>query len=75
MEVLPPLPVGHALEGMTASQAQMKTLALGNSLAPARRFAPERDGFWDDYRYEIDPSFPALAEEVALHRHNLTQTA
>lgn len=29
----------------------MRSLALGNGRAPVRRFEPDRDGWWDDYRF------------------------
>jgi 1-acyl-sn-glycerol-3-phosphate acyltransferase len=35
-----------------------------------RRFDPDRDGFWDGYRYEIDPAFPELAAKVVAHRRS-----
>jgi len=43
-------------------------MALDPSNAPARRFVPERDGWWDEYRYEIDPDFPELAAQLAERR-------
>ncbi len=39
----------------------MKAEAMA-SVVPARRFEPERDGWWDDYHYRIDPDFAAIAE-------------
>ena len=68
MHVLEPLPVGEARRRMTALQTQMKELALAPGTAPARRFDPDRDGFWDDYSYEIDAAFPEVARQVAEHR-------
>jgi hypothetical protein len=49
-------------------QDRLKAVALAGRMAPPRRFVPERDGFWDDYAYEIDPAFPELAERIARHR-------
>lgn len=49
-------------------ERRMKRLALDPSTAPARRFEPSRDGWWDDYRYEIDPDFPVLAGRLARRR-------
>lgn len=49
-------------------ERRMKALALDSSTAPARRFDPDRDGWWDGYRYEIDPDFPALANRLARRR-------
>ena len=68
MQVLAPIPPGEAVARAGELEAHMKGLALGSDMAPARRFRPEVDGFWDDYSYEIDPSFPELASLVARHR-------
>ena len=72
MTVLPPLPVGKAVTSMPDLEARMKTMALENTGAPARRFDPERDGYWDGYTFEIDPRFPEVAEMVASHRTSLS---
>jgi 1-acyl-sn-glycerol-3-phosphate acyltransferase len=50
----------------------MKKRAVANRDAPARRFDPDRDGWWDDYRYEIDPDFADLHARVARHRSATT---
>ncbi len=68
MKVLDPLPVGAAVAGMGEIEHTMKRVALSPKMAPARRFDPERDGYWDDYSYEIDSAFPEVAELVARHR-------
>lgn len=49
-------------------QRRMKTVALCGSLPDPRRFVPERDGFWDGFRYDIDADFPALQTQVEQHR-------
>lgn len=49
-------------------ERRMKEIALDPSTAAPRQFVPERDGWWDDYRYEIDPDFPDLARRVAAHQ-------
>ena len=67
MEVLEPIAPQEARGALPALQARMKQKAL-EAGAPARRFVPERDGWWDDYRYEIDPAFPDLAQRVERHR-------
>ena len=72
MTVLPPLPIGEAVVSMQETEATMKTMALENTGAPARRFNPERDGYWDGYSFEIDPRFPKLAEQIASHRSSLS---
>jgi len=68
VRVLPSLP--SEMDAMTFRhlEQQMKTLALDPSTAPARRFDPDCDGWWDEYRYEIDPDFPVLANRLALRR-------
>jgi len=68
MTVLPPLPIGEAVVSMQETETTMKTMALESTAAPARRFDPERDGFWDGYAFEIDPRFPELAALIAAHR-------
>jgi len=68
MRVLNPLPVGGGVDGMRELERTMKRAALSPKMAPARRFDPERDGYWDDYSYEIDPDFAEVAELVAAHR-------
>ena len=65
--VLPPIAVGTATPAMRDLERRMKAMAL-RAEAPARRFLPERDGWWDGYSYEIDPDFGALAARVAAHR-------
>lgn len=49
-------------------QDALKAAALGGTMAPPRRFVPERDGWWDGYAFRIDPAFPALAARVAARR-------
>lgn len=49
-------------------EATMKQIAIENTHAAPRRFHPERDGWWDGYRYEIDEAFTDLAEIVRRHR-------
>jgi 1-acyl-sn-glycerol-3-phosphate acyltransferase len=69
VRVLPALsPTGLEDETVRNLERRMKRMALDGSMAPARRFDPDRDGWWDDYRYEIDPDFPDLANRLALRR-------
>ena len=67
VDVLPPVPPGEAGSLWEATERRMKEVALA-SATPPRRFDPARDGFWDEYRYEIDPAFPDVARQVASHR-------
>lgn len=67
MVVLPPIEPEVAALAIPELQARMKRIALEGDPS-ARRFVPERDGWWDGYRYEIDPEFPELAARVARHR-------
>lgn len=55
----------------TALQGAMKNLALEQRHAPARRFVPDRDGYWDGFAFEIDSRFTKLEVDVATHRAEL----
>ncbi len=68
--VLEPVAPGDIVEKTRQLERDMKQRALGSEIAP-RHFDPDRDGWWDDYPYEIDPDFPELVEKVARHRENL----
>lgn len=72
VDVLPPLPVGGAEASASGLEAEMRRAALAPERAPARRFDPDRDGFWDGYDYEIAPAFADLAGRVAAHRSEVT---
>ena len=77
LRVLPPLAAAacraHSTDQLRQEvQRRLKSVALGGDLAPPRRFSPARDGYWDGYAYRIDPSFPALAADVARHRQRRT---
>ncbi len=65
--VLPPVPPEGVVSQRLATERCLKELALA-SATPPRHFDPRRDGYWDDYRYEIDPAFPDLARQIANHR-------
>ena len=71
--VLPPVPADEAVPQRAAIERRMKELALA-SATPPRHFDPDRDGYWDDYRYEIDPAFPDLAQRIASHRRCAVRT-
>lgn len=68
MRVLEPVSPKDAVTGASALERTMKRIALQPGMAPARRFQPEVDGYWDDYPYEIDPAFPELADAITRHR-------
>lgn len=70
VDVLPPVPPGDA-GSLRTVERRMKEVALA-SATPPRHFDPGRDGFWDGYRYEIDPTFPEVARRVAAHRAGAT---
>ena len=71
VRVLEPIPASEASDGtMRAIERRMKALAL-DAAAPVRRYVPERDGWWDGYRFEVDPDFPGLARAVAAHRESV----
>ena len=67
LTVLPPVPPEEAVSRRGTIERSMKQLALA-SATPPRHFDPNRDGYWDDYRYEIDLAFPDLAQRIAAHR-------
>lgn len=61
LDVLAPIPASEvSAEGLRRVERTMKARAVANQDAPVRRFDPDRDGWWDDYRYEIDPDFADL---------------
>jgi len=69
IRVLEPIAAAN-LRGRTRQiEREMKSVALGHGMAAARRFVPERDGWWDGYTYEIDPDYPELAAAVAARRN------
>ncbi len=69
MRVLDPIaPEGLDVDGFRRLEREMKRIALDGGVAPARRFVPERDGWWDGYPYVIDSDFPDLAHQVEVHR-------
>ena len=74
MEILDAIPAKAARSHIPELQRQMKQIALARS-PQARRFVPERDGWWDDYRYEIDPGFPKLLSRVERHRADVRSAA
>ena len=69
MSVMPPIePADVSMARIKQAETAMKSLALDNTDAPARRFVPERDGWWDDYDFDIDTRFADLESQVAQHR-------
>ncbi len=75
MRVLPPMTIGRTddLDAVRVQvRRQLKAAALDGSMTPPRRFVPQRDGYWDGYRYQIDPDFAELAAHIAEHRAALT---
>lgn len=68
------------LEPMTdpdpaALERRMRALALANRHAPVRRFEPDRDGWWDGYRFTIADDYPELAARVAERRQASSRRA
>jgi 1-acyl-sn-glycerol-3-phosphate acyltransferase len=55
-------------------EREMRDLALSNAHAPVRRFDPDRDGWWDEYRFTISNDFPELAERIATRRRQIRPT-
>lgn len=73
MEVLRPLDAFDVVHCAREIEVEMKQKAL-QAFPEPRHFDPDRDGWWDDYRYEIDPDYPELADRVAEHREAMLQT-
>lgn len=68
--VLDPIPpVEMSAASFRALEREMKRVALGEAMAPVRRYRPERDGWWDGYPFEIDPDFADVKTLVDAHRN------
>lgn len=52
-------------------EREMKHRALANTVAPAWRYLPGRDGLRDGYRFDIDPDFSEIHAKIARHRSAL----
>ncbi|MEA2002962.1 MAG: lysophospholipid acyltransferase family protein [Actinomycetota bacterium] len=61
MEVLESIEPEAAISGMRTLERDMKRRALAATDAPARRYEPERDGYWKDHSFLIDPDLPGVA--------------
>jgi 1-acyl-sn-glycerol-3-phosphate acyltransferase len=69
MRVLAPIaPDDITPLAVRALERRMKEIAIRESTALPRRYEPERDGWWDDYRFDIDPDFEELASRLARRR-------
>jgi 1-acyl-sn-glycerol-3-phosphate acyltransferase len=71
VSVMPPLPAGQAEASWRELEREMKSIALGSGMASARRYVPQRDGWWDGYDFEIDPDFVDVARQMNAHRAGL----
>jgi 1-acyl-sn-glycerol-3-phosphate acyltransferase len=58
----------------TELKRQLKHLAM-NAAVPPRRYLPSRDGYWDNYRLDIDPDFPEVFAQMELHRRDLAKVS
>lgn len=68
VSVMRPLAADRAADGWREVEREMKSIALASGMAPARRYVPQRDGWWDGYDFTIDPDFVDLARQMAAHR-------
>ncbi|MGE3796006.1 MAG: lysophospholipid acyltransferase family protein [Dehalococcoidia bacterium] len=75
LHVLAPIPGDEAWPRAAEVEDMMRAVALADEHAPPRRFAPEEDGYWDGYPYEIATAFPKLSAQVASHRRALAEGA
>ena len=65
--VLPPIePSNWSADRARATEISLRESAIETGLA--RRFDPYRDGWWDDYAFEIDPDFDELRRQIDTHR-------
>jgi 1-acyl-sn-glycerol-3-phosphate acyltransferase len=71
LQVLEPVPADCAVAMAEDIESEMKDRALATTPGP-RRYIPERDGWWDGYRFEIDPRFPELRQRLEQHRESMT---
>ncbi len=74
MQVLAPIPAATFQNKQTEIvraelRDKMKQIALTKNIAAARNFIPERDGWWDGYHFEIDPSFTELHKKILARRN------
>jgi len=74
LEVLEPVFATEVLHCAREIEVEMKEKAL-QAIPGPRHFDPDRDGWWDGYRYEIDPDYPELAMRVAAHRNTMQLTS
>ncbi|RLE13692.1 MAG: hypothetical protein DRJ28_06920 [Actinobacteria bacterium] len=70
LEVLEPVFATEVLHCAREIEVEMKDKAL-QAFPEPRHFDPDRDGWWDGYRYEIDPDYPDLVKRVAEHRRSI----
>lgn len=70
MEVMKPRTIADSTDFRELERA-MKQRALSNTVAPVRRYVPARDGYWDGDRFDIDPDYAEIHEDVARHRRDL----
>jgi 1-acyl-sn-glycerol-3-phosphate acyltransferase len=67
LQVLAPIRPPFDPGDLRALEQKMKAVALSQFVAP-RRYRPDQDGFWDGYRFAIDPAFSEVYDAVAHHR-------
>ncbi|GGO25555.1 lysophospholipid acyltransferase family protein [Deinococcus humi] len=73
LTVLPPIAAQELQEGdletlRVRTRRAVKTAALAPSSPSPRFFDPDRDGYWDGFRLEIDPDFSTLARKMERYR-------
>ncbi|WP_241191403.1 lysophospholipid acyltransferase family protein [Deinococcus psychrotolerans] len=73
LRVLPPISAeevrsAHPETLRVRTRRAVKAAAMSAEMPPARFFDPERDGYWDGYKLDIDPDFPGVAHQMSDHR-------
>lgn len=73
LRVLPALGVNELREGNLDTlrvrlRRAMKGIALSREMPAPRHYDPDRDGYWDGYRFDMDPDFPEVYARFEARR-------
>ena len=73
LRVLPELSVSELRGGNLETlrlrlRRAMKAAALSQEMPAPRRYDPDRDGYWDGYRFDMDPDFPEVYAKFEARR-------
>ncbi len=73
LRALPELSVAELREGNLETlrvrlRRAMKGAALSQDMPAPRHYDPDRDGYWDGYRFDMDPDFPEVYAKFEARR-------